>query len=648
MAIAVGATLATVVLPALANGGGPIPPASGKGITPTDFSTGGKTTDCTLFKSTAPSSFQITSPTTKTYTAPTGATFALTVSADRKTFDFTSTGAAVNDVSAAPRGEDERDDDDPTGTAWYQYSRASTGLVTSDTALHTTKDKKGVLHTVYRVTFCYAASASISGKVRDQVSAGQPGFTVNLFKADGTTAVGAPQTTGADGSYAFANVPVGSKYVVCLGSRIGWNQTSPTSTAPPSGFSCSGGTAGYTTPTLLANISSGLNFGVVKLAQLSGKAFIDANSNGTLDTGEVGGGTVNLYDGGGTLLDQATPDGTTGIYVFPKLEPVGSTYSVCESKPSGSWKQLAPAASANCKSGDFSKGYPLSPLAGDTTNLDFRSVQVASISGMAFIDGNNDGANNDSAPHSPVTINLYQGATKIDSQTTGGDGKYGFTEPVGFGYTVCEVSPTGEAQTRPISTTATATPCTTPNAGEFGFGYGISSLAGDTSDLDFGSVQTIAASCTAPFGTDPNYQAQLDPNACATPKSLVFGYNDGSASDGHDKFAFLRPPFGTVTPQVPDVEQITWGLPADHHQIVVLYNDDPQGDRAGARVMTYCLTDPRNPPGSGFTLTAGVPPSNVLLPGESSCILSQTTSLVDNRFSVVVYSEVDGWRGVGP
>ena len=103
---------------------------------------------------------------------------------------------------------------------------------------------------------------------------------------------------------------------------------------------------------------------------------------------------------------------------------------------------------------------------------------------------------------------------------------------------------------------------------------------------------------------------------------------------------------------MPIVEEITWTLPTDHHQIVVLYNDNPTGnataDRNAALTMKYCNFDPRSPQGSGLTLTTGLDPSTVLPSGETSCIVAQTTSLVDNTFRVVVFSSIDGLRFGGP
>ena len=273
-AVAAGIAVATVVLPAFAGGGGgghsggQIPPASGRGITPTDFTMGGKTTDCSLIKSTAPYSFQIANPATQTYstTAPNGlpVTFTLTVASDKKSFGFTSTGAAVYDISVAPTSIDEKDDDDPTGTAWYQYSKAAIGPVTYDTALHTTKSKKGVFHAVSRVTFCYASAASISGTVvndannngaKNSGETGQAGWTVNLEKTGGAQPFATTQT-GSGGAYTFASVPVGSAYSVCIVPPSGWKQTFPTgatSGCAAAGAPAGESNAGFALPTLVKN-----------------------------------------------------------------------------------------------------------------------------------------------------------------------------------------------------------------------------------------------------------------------------------------------------------------------------------------------------------------------------------------------------------
>ena len=644
--VGVGVALAVVVLPALANGGGggPIPPASGKGITPTSFSTGGKTTDCSLFKSTAPYSYQITSPTTKTYstTAPNGlpVTFALTVASDKKTFGFTSTGSAVYDVSSAPRSDDEHDDDDPTGTAWYQYSKASTGPVANDTALHTTKDKKGVLHTVYRVTFCYATVASISGRVFNQSgNAGLAGWTVNLYKAGSTTPTTA--TTGSTGAYTFTNVSLGSTYNVCLVSQTGWQQTSPTS-----GTACGSNENpyGYTTPTLIKNITSGLDFGNAQLATISGHAL----RGGSPQSGE----TLNLYKAGASTPITATT-GADGSYSFTN-QPVGVSYKVCEAQPAGSWEQTSPTTSTGdhtaCGSGEFPVGYQFTLGSGGSTNRDFDIVQLASISGTAFNDLNNNGTNDaGDSLQSGLTVSLYQtggSSTPIATQSTTGSGSYEFTVPITQqGYTVCETPPASDwSQTLPVTTTTDQVTCHT---GEFPLGYGIALTAAGRTGLDFGSVQTIAASCTDPFGTDPNYQAQLD--CTDTSKTFVQRYSD---ADGN-KYASLQRPFGTETSTVPIIEEITWTLPGDAHQLVVKYNDDPLASPTNPgdlKLMRTCNIDPRDPAGGdGFVIATT---SGVLPDGETSCIVKQSTVLppvtVPGEFTVFIYSSVDGLRFGGP
>ena len=631
---------------------------------------GGKTTDCSLIKSTAPYSFQIANPATQTYstTAPNGlpVTFTLTVASDKKSFGFTSTGAAVYDISVAPTSIDEKDDDDPTGTAWYQYSKAAIGPVTNDTALHTTKSKKGVFHAVSRVTFCYASAASISGTVvndannngaKNSGETGQAGWTVNLEKTGGAQPFATTQT-GSGGAYTFASVPVGSAYSVCIVPPSGWKQTFPTgatSGCAAAGAPAGESNAGFALPTLVKN-QSGLDFGLVQLGSISGTAFVDANSNGQNDSGDSpqGGVTVSLYQTGGSSPLSTTTTAGDGTYSFANVPVVQQGYTVCETSGPTSAQTLPTATTPGhvaCHGGEFPLGYGITLTPSGVTGLDFGSIPLASISGTAFLDTNNNGQNDSGdSPQQNLTVNLYQTGGSVALATTLTDTNGAYTFPsvpvVPQGYTVCETPPGSNwAQTLPTSTTSGEVACHT---GEFPLGYGIVLTSAGATGLDFGSVQTVAASCTSPFGTNLNYQAQLAPDACATSKSLVYGYDD---ADAH-KFAALQQPFGSTTAPVPIVEEITWTLPTDHHQIVVLYNDSPTGnatvDRNAALTMKYCNFDPRSPQGSGLTLTTGLDPSTVLPSGEASCIVAQTTSLVDNTFRVVVFSSIDGLRFGGP
>jgi len=670
-----GGALAVVVLPALANGGGNgslIPPASGKGITPTDFSMGGKTTDCTLFKSTAPSSYQITSPKTQTYSTTVNGlpvTFALTVSTDKKTFDFTSTGAAVYDVSAAPSSSDEKDDDDPTGTARYQYSKAAIGPVTSDTALHTTKSKSGVLHIVSRVTFCFASAATVSGTVvndannngsKDASETGQAGWTLNLYKSGTTTPLAPAATTVAGGAYTFTNVPVGSAYTVCLVTPTGWKQTFPSTATPPCGSTAGENSAGVAVPTLVKN-QTGLNFGIVQLGSISGTAFVDVNDNGLNDNGDSpqAGANVSLYQTGGSSPLQSTQTLANGTYQFANVPVVTQGYTVCETSLGSNWAQTLPTATTtgkvSCHSGEFPLGYGIALTAAGVTGLDFGSVQLASISGSAFIDAN-DNAAQDSGEVGQAAgpVNLYDSSGNLlDTATpdsTTGAYTFGKLQPVGLTYKVCETLPSSGTWGQTLPGTSTAS-C---GSGEFPLGLQFVLPTGGTGTLalDLGSAPTVQGSC-APFGIDSGYQAQLPCETTKVGQSFIYAYSDGAT-----KLAILQP-VTTSESFVPDAEKITWSFTGNvQNPLKVVYNDTPPYT-GPKRDLLYCQLDPRSAI-SDLTLaspydTYGAPGSGngsdlVLPSGETSCLIS-TTELVDGsgakKFVAYVYSSLDGYRGTG-
>jgi len=117
-------------------------------------------------------------------------------------------------------------------------------------------------------------------------------------------------TTGADGSYAFRNLPPG-KYTVSEVVPDGWTQTLPQGP--------------YSIDLLDADVT-GKDFGNKGNLSITGKKFYDANGNGLQDEDEPGlpGQEVKLVEGGKEIASTTT--GQDGSYTFSNLVP--GTYEV--------------------------------------------------------------------------------------------------------------------------------------------------------------------------------------------------------------------------------------------------------------------------------------------------------------------------------
>ncbi len=236
--LALAAGLVFAVLPA-----GAANAPSGQGVTPTVVTLGGQSADCAAVASTGAREFRVVNPQDgQTYTDPaTGATFALTVDTDQIFLGFTITGALAYDVVI--KGG--------TKSTHYDYAAATVGAVPSDTLLHA-PPKGNTYFAVSHITFCYSTGATISGTVfhdlngngvkdtgasNTPVEVAQAGWTVKLYSS--TASLIATATTLANGTYSFANVPLGQQYTVCesapstdpwVQSGGSWGQSVPTTT----------------------------------------------------------------------------------------------------------------------------------------------------------------------------------------------------------------------------------------------------------------------------------------------------------------------------------------------------------------------------------------------------------------------------------
>ncbi len=177
--------------------------------------------------------------------------------------------------------------------------------------------------------------------VQEAGDSGLAGQTVSLL--NGTTVI-ATTTTGATGSYSFANVTPGSYTVEVV--KIAGDTFSPTgqsTTLPNSGVSATG----IATVTVASDGTNVVNAGEYQpgLGTISSMVFFDGQADGTYHVGDPGveGVTVKLMSG--TTVVATTMTGSTGAYSFTGVTP--GTYTVQVVAPAGMSFSTAEHASGN-------------------------------------------------------------------------------------------------------------------------------------------------------------------------------------------------------------------------------------------------------------------------------------------------------------
>ena len=340
--------------------------------------------------------------------------------------------------------------------------------------------------------------ASLSGTVfQDRDRAGANGGTPQVagvepriagvaIRLTGTDAFGNAldlvTTTDANGNYSFGSLPPSGPagYTLTETQPAGYinSPADPPNAglgAPSAGGSYAAGgqagNSGYSTVVLGATtVASGYNFPEVRQPSLSGFVYIDVNLNGQRDIGTdtpIAGATVRLLDAGtGALVAEVATD-ASGAYRFANLDPLRS-YTLEEPLPgtpaglgngpvnpglinaqactSGCTAQVdAPVANTDRIANiDLSAGV-------DGTLFNFGERQLASISGLVYVDANRNNTLDptDSTRLPGMTVRLVQGAdcatgTTLQTVVTGADGSWRFDNVVARqNYLVCETQPVG-------------------------------------------------------------------------------------------------------------------------------------------------------------------------------------------------------------
>ena len=184
---------------------------------------------------------------------------------------------------------------------------------------------------------------------------------------------------------------------------------------------------------------------------LSGSVYVDANDNGTLDSGEspLQGITITLT-GTNDLLQSINVTTTTaadGSYSFTGLRP--GTYTLTETQPSG---YLAGTSTVGLQGGVLGSGVITNiglatGIAGTGNN--FAELLPASLSGYVYLDANDNGVfNSGESPINAAAVTLTgtndQGtAVNITTHTTAG-GAYSFSNLRPGTYKLTEARPAAD------------------------------------------------------------------------------------------------------------------------------------------------------------------------------------------------------------
>ncbi len=287
--------------------------------------------------------------------------------------------------------------------------------------------------------------------IQDPGEPGYPGVTVNLL--DGAGNAVDTTTTGPNGTYEFADLPLGDyrvEFIAPADTELspadqGGNDATDSDAGP-------NGRSPIVTLTGADPVDNTVDAGITPLGTIGDTVWRDDNNDGIQDPGEPGypGVTVNLLDGDGNpVLDDngdpiTTTTGPNGGYSFADL-PLGD-YRIEFIAPADT--VISPAGAGGDPANDSDPGAngrtPVITLTGanpvDNT-VDAGLTPLGTIGDTVWRDDNNDGIQDAGEPGYPgVVVNLLDGDGNpvLDDNgdpittTTGPNGGYSFADlPLG-------------------------------------------------------------------------------------------------------------------------------------------------------------------------------------------------------------------------
>ena len=303
--------------------------------------------------------------------------------------------------------------------------------------------------------------ATLSGTVHIDVNAdgamnnaevGLFGATLTL-KDGGGNSVGTT-TTAADGSYRFANLPAGD-YSIVETQPNGYGSSTPNTLAVTLPL------AGLTRENFSETTSS-----------LAGSVYLDANNDGSRESGESGisGVTVTLTgtDANATPVNLTATTASHGSYRFTGL--LSGSYTVTETQPAQYSQGTNALGTAGCSiSGDVISAVTL-PVGATAAGYLF-GEQGATISGTVYV---NSRTGMGTIPNAVLTLKNASGQV-IGTTTSGSDGTYAFLNLPSGSYTVTVSYPPGYGTNLPTTLPADLT---AGEVADLNFTKGTGSLSG--------------------------------------------------------------------------------------------------------------------------------------------------------------------------
>jgi LPXTG-site transpeptidase (sortase) family protein len=276
--------------------------------------------------------------------------------------------------------------------------------------------------------------------LQDAGEPGIPGVTVTLYDSTGTTVIGTPTTTDANGYYHFTNLAPGN-YVVGFTLPSGYSFTTQYSTAlghttaNDSNASVTTGKSDAVTLTA-GETDNSIDAGLIGNLSLGDFVWNDLNGDGLQTSGEPGvpGVTVQLLASDATTVLATTTTDTTGHYIFNNLIP--GTYYVHFAAPTGATFTTKYSTATGYTTANDSNPNPgtgttdaINLTATDLT-IDAGLIGNASLGNYVWDDTNANGLQDTGEAGIPgVTVKLYDSTGKnvLETTTTNASGLYQFT-----------------------------------------------------------------------------------------------------------------------------------------------------------------------------------------------------------------------------